>query len=339
MAPDEARPLHIVNFSGGKDSTYMLLEMIRRDIYFDMVVNVDTGIEFPAMYDHIDQVERFLQAERGMNITRLHPPQSFEELMFHAVKETAAPGDIPGYGWPAIKVRWCTGHLKVHIINRYLSGLPVQPYHYIAFAADEQHRLKRKNNQETYKRYPLVEWGVTEAQALAGCYEAGYTWGGLYERFSRVSCWCCPLQGLNDLRALWEFYPEIWEKLRIMDDRAIAQFGHDNPYGQFKQQSSVRMLEVRFSFEREWWPVHGKAKTAAFWAALYERYMEYQDYIGFQVKPTATQQKILASKERVAALLPFVTDSSLDKYLFDDLSLSTKAKKKQGRKRPVDRSR
>ena len=105
----------------------MLLEMIRRGIYFDMVVNVDTGMEFPAMYDHIDQVERFLQAERGMSITRLYPPRSFEELMFQAVKETAAPDDPPGYGWPAIKVRWCTGHLKVHLISRYLSGLPVQP--------------------------------------------------------------------------------------------------------------------------------------------------------------------------------------------------------------------
>lgn len=97
MSPDEARPLHIVNFSGGKDSTYMLLEMIRRGIPFDMVVNVDTGMEFPAMYDHIAQVERFLQAERGMSITRLYPPRSFEELMFQAVKETAEPGDIPGY--------------------------------------------------------------------------------------------------------------------------------------------------------------------------------------------------------------------------------------------------
>lgn len=274
MVPVESKPLHIVNFSGGKDSTYMLLEMIRRGIPFDMVVNVDTGMEFPAMYDHIAQVERFLQAERGMSITRLYPPRSFEELMFQAVKETAEPGDIPGYGWPAIKVRWCTGHLKVHQISHYLSGLPVQPYHYIAFAADEQHRLERKNNQEAHKLYPLMEWGVTEAQALAGCYEAGYTWGGLYEQFSHVSCWCCPLQSLAELRVLEQSYPALWARLRDMDDRAIEQFGRDNPYGQFKQFESVRMLEYRFAFERTWAAAGGNIRSRAFFRELKRQYQE-----------------------------------------------------------------
>lgn len=330
MSPDEKKPLYIVNFSGGKDSTYMLLEMIRRGIYFDMVVNVDTGIEFPAMYDHIAQVERFLQTERGMSITRLHPPRSFEELMFQAVKETAKPGEIPGYGWPAIKVRWCTGHLKVHLISRYLSGLPAQPYHYIAFAADEQYRLNRRNNQDASKRYPLMEWGVTEAQALSGCYEAGYTWGGLYEHFSRVSCWCCPLQGLDDLRALWEFYPDMWERLRDMDDRAIAQFGHDNPYGQFKQNTSVRMLEIRFAFEKEWWLLYGKAKTAAFWAALYRRYLACADYIGFPVEVPLSRQKVMVSEQRITELLSYLTDDDLMEYQVDDpLLLQVKSREKR----------
>lgn len=112
-------PLHIVSFSGGKDSTYMLLEMIRRNMPINVVLNVDTGIEFSAMYDHIDKVERFLQAERGISITRLTAPLRFEDLMFRAVKENADPDDIPGYGWPSVKVRWCTGHLKVHICLMY----------------------------------------------------------------------------------------------------------------------------------------------------------------------------------------------------------------------------
>ena len=48
-----------MNFSGGKDSTYLLLEMIRRNMPFDGVLNVDTGMEFPAMtepvFAHVDQ--------------------------------------------------------------------------------------------------------------------------------------------------------------------------------------------------------------------------------------------------------------------------------------------
>lgn len=328
MCFEKEQPLHIVNFSGGKDSTYMLLEMIRRGIHFDMVVNVDTGMEFPAMYDHIAKVERFLQAERGMSITRLYPPRSFEELMFQAVKETAEPGDTPGYGWPAIKVRWCTGHLKVHIISHFFSGLAVQPYHYIALAADEQYRLKRRNNQEAHKKYPLIEWGVTEAQALAGCYEAGYTWDGLYEQFGRVSCWCCPLQSLAELRVLEQRHPDLWERLRKMDDRAIEQFGRDNPYGQFKQFESVRMLECRFAFEREWAEAGGNIRSRAFFRELKQRYQEAffpegHYFTGPQYAPP------------VDRLLDFVEDEDLALYDLPvpEMKYSTKKRPKSHRKR------
>ena len=56
-------------------------------------------------------------------------------------------------------------------------------------------------------------------------------------------------QGQRVLRA---HYPELWTELRRLDDRAIAQFGRDNPYGQFRKKESVRMLELRFDFEKEW---------------------------------------------------------------------------------------
>ena len=119
----------------------MLLEMIRRGMPIDTVLTVDTGMEFPAMYDHINQVEAHLLRERGISITRLTPKQGFEELMFYAVRNKKAPG----YGWPGVSVRWCTGQLKVHLIHEYTRTLQSPVYHYIAFAADEAHRLDRNN--------------------------------------------------------------------------------------------------------------------------------------------------------------------------------------------------
>lgn len=304
MPPGESGGLHIVSFSGGKDSTYMLLEMIRRGMPIDMVLNVDTGIEFAAMYDHIDKVERFLQAERGISITRLKASHTFEELMFRAVKENAEPGDIPGYGWPSVKVRWCTGHLKVHIIDRYLRDLPRQSHQYIAFAADEGYRLQRESNQSEYKHYPLMEWGVTEAQALAGSYAAGYTWNGLYEKLSHVSCWCCPLQNLSDLRALWEFYPEVWTRLRELDDRAIEQFGKENPYGQFKQKESIRMLEYRFAFEKVWAATGGNIRSRAFFRELEKGYQQV-------FYPTGRYFTGPEYQSRIDRLLSFVSDRDI----------------------------
>ena len=67
-----------------------------------------------------------------------------------------------------------------------------------------------------------------------------YDWGGLYEIFKRVSCWCCPLQSLPELKKLREHYPELWAKLREMDD---------STWRTFKEDYSVRRLEVRFDLE------------------------------------------------------------------------------------------
>lgn len=66
--------------------------------------------------------------------------------------------------------------------------------------------------------------------------------GGLYELFSRVSCWCCPLKPLEELRKMREHFPELWQELKDMDKKTWLQFRHDY---------SVEQLEIRFAFEEE----------------------------------------------------------------------------------------
>lgn len=44
---------HAVSLSGGKDSTAMLLLMIEQDMPIDVVLTADTGMEFPEMYEHL----------------------------------------------------------------------------------------------------------------------------------------------------------------------------------------------------------------------------------------------------------------------------------------------
>ena len=303
-----------VNFSGGKDSTYLLLEMIRRDLPFEGVLNVDTGMEFPAMYDHINQVDDFLWTKRRMRITRLKPEKTFEELMFTAAN-TSGPDGVSGYGWPNAVVRWCTFYLKTEVIRQFKKSLCCNPYHYIAFAADEKKRLERKNSQNPMHIYPLVEWGITEADALAGCYQAGYTWGGLYEHFSRVSCWCCPLQSLPELRNLRTYYPEIWTKLRDLDDRAIAQFGWETAYGNFRRNESIRMLEVRFDFEKEWAQAGGNIRSRAFYQKLRDIYQDRFDFLP-------------AAKTSTKELLQFLTETDVS-------VITTSRHKKPKQKHPI----
>ena len=242
---------HAVSLSGGKDSSYLLLRMIERGMPIDAVLSADTGMEFPEMYDHLEKMDELLHRERGIHITTLRHPKGFEWLMFEETKqkpktlENRARLGIPpcGNGWPGIRVRWCTGQLKTHLISKEVNRLKQEKnaLHYVGIAADEAQRCKGE-------QYPLVEWGVTEAQALQGCYDRGFDFGGLYEIYHRASCWCCPFQRIDELRKLRKHHPELWAKLIELDRRARAQFG-PGPLGQFKKNWSVDRLEERFAME------------------------------------------------------------------------------------------
>jgi len=120
------KQFHAVSLSGGKDSTAMLLLMIERGMPIDMVLSADTGMEFPEMYAHLAKLDEHLFRERGIHITTLRHPKGFEYLMFDEPKqkprslENRAKLGIPPYGngWPGIRVRWCTGQLKTHLITK-----------------------------------------------------------------------------------------------------------------------------------------------------------------------------------------------------------------------------
>ena len=95
---------------------------------------------------------------------------------------------------------------------------------------------------------PLVEWGITEADALQVCYDRGFDFGGLYKIYNRASCWCCPFQRIGELRKLRRHHPELWARLMELDRKVIAQFGA-GPLGQFRKDWTVAQLEARFAKE------------------------------------------------------------------------------------------
>ena len=108
-------------------------------------------------------------------------------------------------------------------------------------------------------RHPLIDWNITEAECLQYCYDHGFHWGGLYEIFHRVSCWCCPLQSLSELRKLYRHFPELWNQLKKWDSMTWRNFRADY---------SVLELEKRFDFEEEWQKAGKPLRSKAFYSAL-----------------------------------------------------------------------
>ncbi len=230
---------HFVSFSGGKDSTAMLLRILEEGWPVTEIIFSDTGLEFPEMYEHIERVEDYI----GRKITRIYPEHSFEEIMFDYVYLKGPRKGQKGRGWPSFRIRWCTGYLKTDPIRAYLTKYPIRNKtraQYIGFAADETDRVSLDTTGN--KRYPLIGWGMTGEDTLKFCYDRGFDWGGLYEYFDRVSCWCCPLQSIHCLRMLHRHFPHLWEELREMDARARNKI---------KPNYSLTELETRFRGEME----------------------------------------------------------------------------------------
>ncbi len=257
--------IHVVSLSGGKDSTAMLLRMIEEQMPIDIILFCDTGLEFPAMYDHLAKLERDI----GRPITRIRSFHTFEYFLTQNEilvkhKRNRAQRNYRGYGWSGPLNRWCTKELKTIPREKFLRQLQERydVIEYVGLAADEGYRLERENNKKA--RHPLVDWGMTEADCLKYCYDRGYTWGGLYEKFDRVSCWCCPLQPLAEMRVLYKDFPELWARLKEWDKRT---------WRNFKAEYSVEQLEARFDFEDQWRSSGKECTGKAFHTALNE-YME-----------------------------------------------------------------
>ena len=72
--------------------------------------------------------------------------------------------------------------LKTHLIRKEVNRLKKEYHaqHYVGIAADESDRVKGE-------QYPLVEWNITEAEALKISCDRGFDWGGLYEIYHRCS--------------------------------------------------------------------------------------------------------------------------------------------------------
>ena len=230
---------YIVSLSGGKDSTALLLMMLERGMPVDRVIYVDTTKEFPQMYAHLDKLER----ETGMSIERAS--FDFDYWFGKRIKTKGKRKGEVGYGWPNHFNRWCTDRKVGSFLRAATKGGMGIKSEYVAkgiieyhgIAANEKHRIKRRDQTPWREiRYPLVAWGKTEADCLQYCYDHGYDWGGLYEKFQRASCYCCPLSRLGELRVVHDEFPELWDKMRQMDKLSRRPFRKDYTLCELEQK-------------------------------------------------------------------------------------------------------
>jgi len=220
--------------------------MIEKGEPIHSVVWFDTGWEFPEMIEHVNKLESYL----GIKFVRLKPKQSFDYLLkHHPVKANKGEnkGNIYGYGygWPNAMRRWCTGR-KIDTIKKYLKTQN-NFISCIGLAADEGKRIPININKKWPERYPLIEYDISEVEALQYCYGKGFDWGGLYELFGRVSCFCCPLQRINDLRILRKYRPDLWIRMLKMNINKSRSFKNNRTLDDLDKRFAEEDRQLKFS--------------------------------------------------------------------------------------------
>ena len=116
--------------------------------------------------------------------------------------------------------RWATGY-KTAAIERFKKNQRGTVVDYVGIACDELHRAEK--NADPNKRFPLIEWGMSEADCLSYCYDTGFRWVEgdieLYDILDRVSCWCCKNKNLKELRNIYQYLPDYWQRLRDLQSK------------------------------------------------------------------------------------------------------------------------
>ena len=143
--------------------------------------------------------------------------------------------------------RWGTTS-KTIALDRYCESREATVY--IGIASDEPKRLKKEI--KPYKVHPLVDWGMTESDCLMYCRDNGFSWDengvDLYDMLDRVSCWCCCNKNRKELKNIYLYLPDYWEKLKYLQSRL------DRPMKRFcnkKHGEYGNLFDMEKVFEHE----------------------------------------------------------------------------------------
>lgn len=203
----------------------MVLRILEENLPLDEVIFFDTGMEFDSIYRNRDKMRTLLQ-ERNVKYTELSSNNHFLYDMFVRPVKYRNPESKSypyhyGYGWCGQRgIRWGTSGKLSSIRKHYSENYPdCKIIEYIGIAVDEPGRISHyQRNDYIEKHYPLVEWGMTEKKCLQYCYDNGWNWQEnsveLYDILDRVSCWCCQNKNLKELKNIYMYLPDYWQRLR-----------------------------------------------------------------------------------------------------------------------------
>lgn len=211
------------SLSGGRDSTAMIVRWCELDKPLDYILFANTKYEFKEMYAYIDKLEGYLKAKFGKTLTRL---ESTQDMFSHfAFEKPIERGEHKGRlrGLPkTLFMDYCTRELKAKPMKAFVKDKSPQRFNneiLIGYTFDEVENGRRSSLDYGIARYPLHEWGWNESEVEDFLKARGIA-NPLYKHFSRTGCFLCPKQSVKALYELFKHYPQKWQVMLEMEERA-----------------------------------------------------------------------------------------------------------------------
>lgn len=234
--------MRVASCSFGKDSLAAIIVAeqhglhIDRAVYCRIMFDDTTSAELPEHEEFIhEEAIPLLKSRYGIETEIVQANVTYCDVFFRKFQKGQRQGRI--YGFPVRARPWCNSRLKVPPVKKW--GKQEGNHQFIiGIAADEIKRIERKT--ENGSLLPLVQYGITEAEAFSVCQREGLLSPAYNRGRKRLGCWFSHNQRIADLRRLRQEHPELWEKLLALD--TVSQT-------QFTQRCSVADFDRRFAAE------------------------------------------------------------------------------------------
>jgi len=214
--------IHVAAFSGGKDSTALLLWLKEQGIEYTAVF-CDTSWEHPLTYAYIEEINQSVLC--GALVTVKNP--RWDDGMRSLVRGK--------HRIPSLRMRFCTDHLKVQPMAKYIATLDDETTVYQGIRADEsasRSKMPMREWSDVYDCYverPLLHWSADECFRLLERH--GIAANPLYRLGSkRVGCFPCVMTRHAELKRIASSMPEVWDRIAELEAAATEGAGETRTF-------------------------------------------------------------------------------------------------------------
>jgi hypothetical protein len=218
---------YIASNSFGADSTASVLLAIEHEepldecVYCEVMFDHETSGEVPEHRDFIYEKAIPYFEKHGIKTKVLRSDWTYIDHFTGVISRGVRKGKIRGF--PICGACSICRDCKLLPIKEYAKTLPEDTVQYLGIASDEQERLFRLDSK---KISLLNKYGITQTAARELCKRHNLL-SPIYEFAPRNGCFFCPNAKEPELRHLYDYHPELWQRmleLQAMPNKASELF-------------------------------------------------------------------------------------------------------------------